>query len=246
MATRRVDRPDRPQRSERGSPAYARVVVAGATGLVGRALLARLVADPKIATAHALIRHKSQAQGLPGGVTPRVLDVAVLANGPAARLPAVDWAFCCLGTTIRRAGSPAAFRALDFDAVLGFARAAQAAGASRLAVVSAMGADPESVVFYSRVKGELEQALEALALPRLVIARPALLLGNRAALGQPIRPVELFAQAMMPAVGWMLPRRLRPISADAVAGAMLRAMHQPLPALQVLESDALQDLAAGD
>ena len=221
---------------------YARVVVAGATGLVGRALLSRLVSDPQITSALALIRDPDQANSLPGGVTPQVVDFQQLGQAEGPALPAVDWAFCCLGTTIRQAGSQAAFRAVDFDAALAFARAAQAAGARRLAVVSSTGADAASAVFYNRVKGELEQALQALALPRLVIARPSLLLGNRSALGQPLRVAEFAAQALMPAFGWLLPRRLLPIAADTVALAMLRALQQDSPAHQVLESDALQAL----
>ncbi len=230
----------------RTEPAYARVAVAGATGLVGRALLERLVADPGIGAAHALIRDPAQAATLPAGVTPQLFDVVAAATDPDARLPAVDWAFCCLGTTIRQAGSPAALRTVDVHAVLAFARAARAAGASRLAVVSAVGADAESAVHYNRVKGEMEQALIALALPRLVIARPSLLLGNRVALGQPLRPVELTAQALMPFFGWMLPARLRPIGADTVAGAMLKAMRQPGPPVQCLESDELESIAYSD
>ena len=249
MTTRRSPRNAQAEpgaRSAGSRRGYARVVVAGATGLVGRALLARLVSEPQITSALALIRDPAQAGSLPGGVTALALDVNSLAQHGGKPLPAVDWAFCCLGTTIRQAGSQAAFRAVDFDAALAFARAAQAAGARRLAVVSSTGADADSAVFYNRVKGELEQALTELALPRLVIARPSLLLGNRSALGQPLRVAELAAQALMPAFGWLLPSRLLPISADAVALALLRGLQQDGPAVQVLESDALQASAAAD
>lgn len=215
--------------------------VAGATGLIGHALLARLVHDPRFSAVTALVRRADQIPGLIGGVRGQVVDFAKLGSDRA--LPSIDWAFCCLGTTIKVAGSQAAFRAVDFDAVLAFARAAKAAGANRLAVVSAMGADPTSAVFYNRVKGEMEQALTALKLPHLVIARPALLLGERAALGQPGRPGERLAQALMPAVGRLIPRKLRPIRADAVAAALIEALTNPPKGVQVLESDALQALA---
>jgi len=220
-----------------------RVVVAGGTGLVGRALLAQLVADPHCRSVTVLVRRSAQRQGLPRGVTAQVVDYQRLGQPAAPTLPAADWAFCCLGTTIKTAGSQAAFRAADFDAVLAFARAAQAAGVSRFAVVSAMGANARSRVFYNRTKGEVEQALAALGFQQLVVARPSLLLGDRQALGQAGRPVERIAQALMPVLAWLLPRKLRPIGADWVATALRRAMLEAAPGTTVLESDALAKLA---
>jgi uncharacterized protein YbjT (DUF2867 family) len=111
-------------------------------------------------------------------------------------------------------------------------------------VVSAMGANARAKVFYNRVKGEAEQALAALGFQQLVLARPSLLLGDRTALGQPSRPGERAAQAMMPLLGWLLPRKLRPIGADAVATALRRALADAAPGLTLLESDALVRLAA--
>ena len=222
-----------------------RVLVAGGTGLVGRALLAQLVADPRCRSVTALVRQPVQRPGLPRGVTALVVDYSTLGQPGKAALPAADWAFCCLGTTIKTAGSQAAFRAADFDAVLAFARAAQAAGVSRIAVVSAIGANSRSSVFYNRVKGEAEQALTALGLQQLVLARPSLLLGDRKALGQPARPAERLAQALMPALGWLIPRKLRPIRASAVAIALRSALADSAPGTRVLESDALARLADG-
>ena len=225
----------------------ARICLAGATGLVGRAVLQRMAGDARFGTVTALLRQAAQARQLPAGVAGHETDFSALGRAGVPGLPPTDWAFCCLGTTIKVAGSQAAFRAVDFDAVLAFARAAKVAGASRLAVVSALGADARSPVFYNRVKGDMEQALQALGLSRLVIARPSLLLGERTALGQPTRPGEALAQALMPWFGWMTPRRLRPITADAVAAAMVEALaaeeQADSAALQVLESDYLQQAA---
>jgi uncharacterized protein YbjT (DUF2867 family) len=223
--------------------AQVRVLVAGGTGLVGRALLAQLAADPRCRSVTALVRQPAQRQGLPRGVTALLADYSTLGQADAPVLPAADWAFCCLGTTIKTAGSQAAFRAVDFDAVLAFARAAQAAGVSRIGVVSAMGANVGSRVFYNRVKGEAEQALTALRFERLVIARPSLLLGDRPALGQASRPGERLAQALMPGLGWLLPRKLRPIEASAVAHALRRALADAAAGTTVLESDTLARLA---
>ena len=226
------------------------VCIAGATGLVGRAVLARLAGDARIGAITVLVR---QAEQLPALLSVsdkargQVLNFEALGRAGMPGLPATDWAFCCLGTTIKVAGSQAAFRAVDFDAVLAFARAAKVAGASRLAVVSALGADARSSVFYNRVKGEMEQALKALDLPSLVIARPSLLLGERSALGQAGRSGESLAQTaaqlMMPALGWLMPRRWWPIQAEAVAAAMVSALADGTAGVQVLESNHLQDLA---
>lgn len=231
--------------SRHASSPLRRVAVAGASGLVGRALLQTLVASPQVKTVHAVLRRAPAAGVLPETKVRAVFaDPTRLGQPGAPVLPALDAAFCALGTTIKVAGSQAAFRAVDFDAVLAFAHAARAAGAQRLGVVSALGADARSAVFYNRVKGEAEAALIAMGWPRLVIARPSLLLGERASLGQPGRPGERVAQVLAPALGWLLPQRLRPIRAEVVAQALHRALADDGPAVQTLESDALQALGA--
>ena len=220
-----------------------RVCIAGATGLVGRAVLLRLAGHARVGDVTALLRQPGPPAQWPAGVRSQVVDYAALGRAGEPGLPAMDWAVCCLGSTLKAAGSQAAFRAVDFEAVLAFSRAAKVAGASRLAVVSALGADARSAVFYNRIKGEMEQAVRALDLPHLVIARPSLLLGERTALGQPARPAELMAQLLMPAFGWLTPRRLRPIQADAVAAALVAALAGDAPGVQVIESEGLQALA---
>ena len=224
----------------------ATVLLAGASGLVGSSVLDLLLSQAGGPRVLAPVRRPIDARSarLMAPVSSLSADADPdLLERLRHESPAIDAYVCCLGTTIKVAGSQAAFRAVDFDAVLAFARAAQAAGASRLGVVSALGADVKSSVFYNRVKGETEQALVGLSLPHLVIARPSLLLGERSALGQPSRPGERLAQVLMPAVGWLIPRKLRPISADAVAAALLAALADAQPGTTVLESDALQALA---
>ena len=230
--------------SSRLKPPRPRICTAGGTGLVGHAVLARLAVDPRIGIVTALVRQAGQAPQLPRAVVAREVDFSALGRAGVAGLPTTDWAFCCLGTTIKAAGSQMAFRAVDFEAVLAFARAAKVAGAQRLAVVSSLGADARSAVFYNRVKGEMEQALIALGLPRLVIARPSLLVGDRIARGQAVRVGELLSQTVMPLFTWLTPRRLRPIQADAVAAAMIAALAaEGGDPVQVLESEQLQALA---
>ena len=210
-----------------------RLLLAGATGLVGRELLSQAVAAGDAVC--ALVRRRPAAAD--AAVDWRVVDFTAL---PA--LPAAGQALCALGTTLRVAGSQAAFRAVDFDAVLAFARAAQAAGVQRLGVVSALGASERSSNFYSRTKGEAEAALRALGFARLVIARPSLLSGNRGALGQARRRGEALALAATAPLQALIPAAWRPIDAAVVARALLRALAAEGAALQVLTSAELQRL----
>ncbi len=207
--------------------------VAGATGLVGRELLALHPARQM----HALLRRHSKT--LPPDVTAHLVVYAAL---ELSALPAPQHAYCALGTTIKVAGSQAAFRAVDFDAVLAFAQAAHAAGATSFGLVSALGAAADSKVFYNRVKGEVEAALRSLGFHTLVIARPSLLQGDRRALGQAARPMERLAQVLARPLRALVPTGMRPIEAASVARALLRAVQQERPGIQVLESGAMQEL----
>ena len=197
-------------------------LVAGGTGLVGRELVDALLADSAVGAVHVLVRSKSAELGKRNGLTQHVVDY----TQPLTGLPPADDAFCCLGTTIKVAGSQAAFRAVDFDAALAFARAARGSGATRLGVVSALGADAASSVFYNRVKGELEQAVKTLGYQCVLLARPSLLLGDRGALGQPTRIGERIGAALNVPLGWVLPDSVRPISARTVALGLMRAVHE--------------------
>lgn len=189
------------------------IAIAGATGLVGRAILQGLVADPSVATIHVLARRAVEASPK---VVAHVVDFRSL---PA--LPPTDEVYLALGTTIKVAGSQEAFRAVDFEANLAVARAAIAAGAKRAGLVSAMGASAKSGIFYSRVKGELEDALAALPFEGLVIARPSMLAGDREALGQPERRGEKIALVASRVLGPLIPKNYRSIVAADVAGALL-------------------------
>ena len=213
-------------------------LLAGATGLIGSALLPELCASH--IPVHLLLRRAvpgiaATASG--ARVQTHTVDFAALPT-----LPPLDDVFICLGTTIAQAGSKAAFRAVDFDAVLAVARAAREAGATRLAVVSSLGADAGSGVFYNRVKGEMEAAVAALGYEQLVIVRPSLLLGDRAVLGQPRRAGEQWMQRLLKPLGALVPASVRPIEAATVARAMLRVVRDGTPGLHSLPSSQLQQL----
>lgn len=195
--------------------AHRTVVLAGATGLVGREILKGLLADASIKAVHVLGRRPPDVKH--PKLTSHLADFTALPS-----LPPLDEAYLALGTTIKVAGSQTAFRAVDFDANLAVAHSAMAAGARRVGLVSAMGASANSSVFYSRVKGELENALAALALDALVIARPSILAGDRASLGQPERVGERVATRLGAWLRPLIPANYRPIKAADVAAALLR------------------------
>jgi uncharacterized protein YbjT (DUF2867 family) len=194
--------------------ALRRVLLAGATGLVGQAILRALLLDTTVGTVHVLARRPLGASH--PKLTTHVVDFSALPI-----LPGIDEMYLALGTTIKVAGSQAAFRAVDLDANLAVAQAAFKAGAKRLGVVSAMGADSGSRVFYNRVKGELEEAIAALGFDGVVIARPSLLLGDRAALGQPMRAGERIGAVVAGMLRPLIPADYRPIRAADVAHALL-------------------------
>ncbi len=200
-----------------GTLASMTALLAGASGLVGRELAYQWNGPGLL---HLLVRRPLEIRGVAAALQRvHVLDFAAL---PA--LPRADEAYCCLGTTIKVAGSQAAFRAVDFDAVLAFARAAQRAGVQRFAVVSALGASPRS--------------------PGLVIARPSLLAGDRTALGQPARTGERLALAVTAPLAPLIPKAWRPIAAATVARALRRALAEGRPGVRIVESAELQELGS--
>lgn len=220
-----------------GVPMVDRVaLVAGATGLVGQAVLAGLLTDNTYCAVHWVGRRapKQWHAKLIGHVCD--LGSPVLLPGVGS----VDDVFIALGTTIKVAGSPSAFRAVDFDAVLAVAKTAKALGATKLGVISAIGARCDSKVFYSRVKGEMEEAITKLGFQALVIARPSMLAGDRAALFQQERPAERIGLHAMRLLRHLLPANYRAIAATDVARALLGAMQSAQTGKRILLSGEMQ------
>lgn len=215
-------------------------LVIGATGLVGRALVDRLLAGPHYAQVHTFVRRPSLRRH------ERLVEHIVDFDQPAAYAHLVrgDVLFSALGTTIRQAGSEAAQYKVDHGYQLDAAKAAAANGVPCLVLVSAVGASPRSRVFYSRMKGELERDVQALGLRRLHILQPSFLDGPREA-SRPMERLGIAATQAINALGLL--RRWRPVPADTVAAAMLQAAALPEtgPAARIWELDALFDLAEG-
>ena len=215
--------------------AAARVaLVAGATGLVGSHVLDLLLADE--AWSHVVtvgrrtspLRHEKLEQ--------RVVDLGALEA--MADLPRADDVFCCLGTTLKQAGSQPAFRRVDHAFVLALAHAGLRAGATQFLLVSAVGADTESRVFYSRVKGETEAAVRRLPYRAVQIFRPSLLLGER----RDFRFGERVATMAAPLMSLVLPgrlRRFRPIQAATVARAMVQIAREAPRGPNIFEYDPM-------
>ena len=194
-------------------------LVAGASGLTGGFTLDALLAAPDVSRVIAVTRRPL------GREHSRLANRIVQFERLEAQLKgtACEAALCCLGTTLRKAGSQQRFRTVDVDYVLTFARAAKAANARRFVVISSVGADPNSRNFYLRTKGEMEEELEGVGFESLDILQPSMLLALRAEM----RPLELLAGACMPLLAPLMRGKYAPyraIPARTVAAAMLGAM----------------------
>lgn len=193
--------------------------VAGGSGLVGSRLLPLLLDAGEYARVLALSRRP-----LPYDhprLANRIVRFDVGLDRQLVGTQCQD-AFCCIGTTLRDAGSPQAFRAVDHDLVLQFARAALAAGAQRFVIVSSVGASEAARSLYLRVKGETEKSLAAMGFRALDVLQPSVLLGARRAW----RPLELLAQGLLWTFNPLLlgdAARFRGVPAGTVAAAMLGA-----------------------
>lgn len=218
-----------------------RVLVAGATGLVGRELLRQLLTDPTVGEVRALTRRPMSRRDLlghaghpTGDERLQVCEVDFDRLDRHVALFEVDWVCCAMGTTIRKAGSQAAFRQVDFDYPFKLAQLARAQGARQLLLVSAMGANADSRVFYNRVKGELEDALAELDYRSVCVAQPSLLAGERGEFR--------LAERLGLALGWLMPDRYKPVQAAQVAAGLLSAARDERPGWHVLSNVHLRGM----
>ena len=214
------------------------VLFAGATGLVGKSALDALLDAPDIARVFAITRRPL------GREHPRLANRIVQFDDLESQLKGLTChvAVCCLGTTIRDAGSQEAFRRVDVDYVLSFARAAKAAQAQRFIVVSSAKANPESKNFYLRTKGEMEEALSAVGFTSLDILQPGPLLGLRSQM----RILELGALLVMPLVNPFLHGEravYRAISAKTVGAAIVGATRSGRKGVQRYTYSGIEALA---
>lgn len=209
-----------------------RILLIGATGLVGS-----LVADQLLTRGHhvhALVRRATGRSGK--GWNEQVASIGAWPDC----VTEADAAISCLGTTRKQAGSEQAFRAVDHDAVLAFARAAHAAGVPHFLTISSVGAEARSRNLYLRTKGETDDALSAIGFARLDTFRPGLLLGAR----KEHRMGERLATILDPLARMLLPRRYTGIRADLVASAAAAAAERTARGRFVHDNAAIERLAA--
>lgn len=212
------------------TPTHKTALVLGATGLIGDLLTRRLVESSVYERVKVLVRKPLLWQH------PHLQETQFDFDRPNGLLTRADDVFCCLGTTMKKAGSRGAFRKVDYQYPLDVARLSLSNGAQQFAIVTAMGADTDSTFFYNRVKGEVERDLTALRFPTLLIFRPSLLLGNR----NENRFGERLAEGAMRLLSPLIPAKYKGVEASKVANAMLTTMQQGLTGKHVYESDQLQ------
>ena len=210
-------------------------LIAGATGLVGGRCVARLLAHPAYDRVTVLSRR-------PLALSHVKLRVE-LVDFEGLKMPGerCDEIFCCLGTTIRQAGSREMFRHVDHDLPVALARLGKTAGAHKFMMVSALGADAESAVFYSRVKGETERDVAAVGLDKVIFMRPSLLIGERVEHRRGEKVGIFLGRLLSPLLTGAL-RKYRPITAEEVAAAMLYAANHEVGSGPIL-SDEIARLA---
>ncbi len=210
-------------------------LIAGATGLVGAFLLEELLRDNQYAHVVAFSR-----KPLPINHAKLLTIVADFdrIDEVAAQLTADD-VFCCLGTTIRKAGSKQAFKKVDYEYPLKLAQITCKNGARCFLLVTALGANPASKIFYNRVKGQTEEAIRKVGFSACHIFRPSLLLGKRSE----HRAGEEAAKWIYKIFDWAIPLRYKAIHAQTVAKAMVHFAHNPQPGVFIHESEELQMFA---
>lgn len=206
-----------------------KALVAGATGMIGKELLKQLVESKHYTQIYILVRQK--VDRLDASIIQVVFDFEH--NTPP--FPPVDHVFCCLGTTIAKAGSRAAFAKVDKEYPIQLAQTTKASGATTFCIVTAGGANPHSLFFYNRVKGEVEAELMTLQFDHLGIFRPSMLLGER----NENRPFERAGQMVMTALDFLIPNRYKAIQGKKVARAMKNFALQATEKIRIFESDEM-------
>lgn len=189
-------------------------LIIGATGLIGQQLLTKLLHSPYYDQVIALTRKPLEVKNT------KLKEIIFDFDKPNPSLVVADDVFCCLGTTIKKAGSKEAFKKVDLEYPLSVASMALQNGAEKFLIVTAMGADEKSSIFYNRVKGEVEMGLENLKYDSLHIFRPSLLLGNRKESRFGEKAGEVVMTVFKPLLLGTL-KKYRAIDSEKVANAML-------------------------
>ena len=210
-------------------------LVVGSTGLVGSKVVELLKADRNYKAVHLLVRKKAGSDN--SKVAEHVVNFDQLTNY-SALFSGVDEIFCCLGTTMKKAGSEEAFYKVDFTYVFETAKLGKAAGVKTFVLNSAMGADAKSAFYYNRVKGEIENKLRELAFEKLVIVRPSLLMGHRKEFRMGEEFGKLMAFVLRPLFNSVL-KKYTPVKDIAVASAMIQGAFKSPAGVTIIENEMI-------
>jgi uncharacterized protein YbjT (DUF2867 family) len=205
-------------------------LLAGSTGLIGNQLLELLLADKYYSKIIALSRK-------PLAITnPKLENIVVEVEQLEKHQLKSDDVFCCLGTTMKQAGSKGVFRKVDFDYPLQLAKVLKTNSAQQFLLVSALGANKKSGIFYNQIKGEIEEAITSVGFRTLHIFRPSLLLGPR----KDHRSGEEAAKVFYKIFGFLIPKKYQGLESIKVARAMQALAKKEISGVFVHESDTLQ------
>lgn len=212
-----------------------KAIVIGATGLVGQALIDELQQLEDFSAITVVVRKKSDTLNVYSKVTQLVLEDFLLLNDEDVN--SHTHAFSCLGSTIKQAGSKQAFYAIDYEINAHFADLIQDKNIHFL-IVSALGADANSPIFYNKVKGELEDYLKSLSIYKLSIFQPSLLIGKRS----DVRILEDVAQTLFKLVEktWTKPFKFKPVTAEQLAHTMVVAAHSQTAIFKLYDNLSIQ------
>lgn len=203
-------------------------IVAGASGLIGKELVQELIKSDQYRLIYIISRKKSRLVN--EKIRELVIDFETISQLKFDE--PIDDVFCTLGTTMKQAGSREDFKKVDYEYIVALANLGKRTGASKFLVISAMGANPKSSVFYNQVKGMTEEALKSAGFKQLVILRPSLLLGDR----QEMRIAERWSGFFMKALSFLIPDNYKAIQVEKVAHSMLKMALNSTETVSIVKS----------
>jgi uncharacterized protein YbjT (DUF2867 family) len=204
-----------------------KILLAGGTGLVGSELIKVLTNNNKVDSVTLLVRKSSE--NLSEKVKEVVVDYDQIEK---LDLKSYEAVFCCLGTTVKKSKSKKAYLKVDYEYPLQLAKNCKRDGVRIYGIVTAMGADPNSIIFYNKTKGKVEEDIKSVGIDQLGIFRPSMLLGDR----KEFRFGEKIAKIVMLGFDFMIPKKFKAIQAEAVALAMNNFLMSNHKGTQIMEN----------
>ena len=208
-----------------------KALVVGATGLVGKQLVQKLLSSNDFDSITVLVRKSYPIKH------PKLTELIINFDEIKTQKLEADTVFCCLGTTMKKAGSKEKFYQVDFTYAFEIAKNAKENGAKQFLLVSAIEANPNSIFYYGRVKGEIEQALTELNFQNLLIFRPSLLAGKR---DSDNRLGESIGTVFLKLFSFLIPNKFKLIDSAKVAQGMMEIAQKNMLGKTIIKSDEIQ------